>query len=343
MRIVALFIKLLLQLPDWAKLKLAGGTTIEIAGRKLDLDNQFLCTNNNRGIQMDDLAPTRARSFFKLVTKTVKGQLSRNVSCSHHNIVLRDGSHIRARLYTPCTLAGESPLLLFFHGGGNVIGDLDSYDPCCGDFCEHLNIRVLSVDYRLAPEHKYPTAALDAFDAYAWVRGNHHNLEIDPSKIIVSGDSAGGYLSTVVCLQALEQQQELPAAQVLIYPMTDMSQERESYELFGKGLVLTKSMMDYFIGHYLNNDQERFQAMASPLLASDTALKQMPKTILTLAGFDPLYDEGKAFYEKLKSLGVDIELIEHLDLTHGFITMTGALKKGREAHSEIAKAIQQCL
>ena len=316
---------------------IGGEDKLHIAGRTLDLDTKLLAHNSAQGPQLDTMPPVKARKMFRLMTSVVKGKLDASVEVSEFSIPV-DEQEIDARLYSPKDLSSQTALIIYFHGGGNVIGDLDSYEVLASDFTAHLNLRTLNVDYRLAPEHKFPTAANDAYAAYLWARENADKLNINPDEIILAGDSAGGYLSSVVSLQALENNKPLPKGQVLIYPMTDISKERESLQLFAEGLILTKSMMNYFISHYINDENDRTNPLMSPLLATDEQLAKMPPTIITLAGFDPLYDEGKAFYEKLKRLNVNVRLIEHLDLTHGFITMTGVLKRGQEAKNNIIKA-----
>lgn len=324
----------LFALPNNLKLKMSGGNALVIAGRTLNIDNQLLAANASKGPQLDTMPPQKARDVFRKMTAIAKGELSNNILINKLVIPV-EGGEITARLYCPNTLNEQSALLIYFHGGGNVIGDLDSYEVIAGEFAEQLHIRVLAVDYRLAPEHKFPTAAHDAYAAYCWARKNAQSLKIDCEKIILAGDSAGGYLSAVTSLQAIQQGTPLPKAQVLIYPMCDMSTQRESYHLFADGLVLTKKLMDYFINHYINDEADKKNPLASPLLAKDEELKQMPTTLLTIAGFDPLCDEGLAFYKKLSALNVDITLLEHLDLTHGFITLTGVLKRGNDAKNEI--------
>jgi acetyl esterase len=233
---------------------IGGEEKLHIAGRTLDLDTKLLAHSNSKGPQLDNMSPVKARKLFQRMTSITKGELNKSIDISELLIpVDENDSHIKiaARLYTPKTLSGKSALMIYFHGGGNVIGDLDSYEVIAADFAAQLNLRTLNVDYRLAPEHKFPTAAKDAYTAYNWARENADTLNINANEIILAGDSAGGYLSSVVSLQALQNKQPLPIGQVLIYPMTDISKERESLQLFAEGLILTKSMMDYFIKHYL--------------------------------------------------------------------------------------------
>lgn len=348
MKLLGKLLALLFKLPDSLKYKLAGGKALIIRGNTLDLDNHLLAANNAKGPQLDKMPPPKARSLFRRMSLMINGELNKDIRISSLSIPSQDAANIPARLYTPKALLESAPpessaLLIYYHGGGMVIGDLDSYDVLCADFAAQLNIRVLSVDYRLAPEHKFPAGSDDAYSAFRWAQQHADTLNIDARQILLAGDSAGGYLSSVVSLQAIENKIDLPKAQILIYPMCDISVNRESLELFAENLVLTKSMMDYFIGHYTRDEADKLNPLCSPLLASDELLKQMPPTLISVAGFDPLHDEGIAYYEKLKKLGVDIQLLEHKDLTHGFITMTGVLKRGNEAKDEIIQASKRFL
>lgn len=343
MKLLGKLLGLLFKLPDSLKYKLAGGKALVIRSNTLDLDNHLLAANNAKGPQLDKMPPHKARALFRRMTLMINGELNKDIRISNLSIPSQNSSSshsIPARLYTPKALLASAPpensaLLIYYHGGGMVIGDLDSYDVLCADFAAQLNIRVLSVDYRLAPEHKFPAGSDDAYSAFRWTQQHADTLNINASQILLAGDSAGGYLSSTVSLQAIQNKIDLPKAQILIYPMCDISVNRESLELFAENLVLTKSMMDYFIGHYTHDEADKLNPLCSPLLASDELLKQMPATLISVAGFDPLHDEGLAYYEKLKKLGVDVQLLEHKELTHGFITMTGVLKRGNEAKNEI--------
>ncbi len=342
MKLISSLISLLFKLPSSLKLRMAGGNPLIIRGNTLDLDTQLLAMNSGKGPQLSDMPPEKARKTFRNLSNLAKGSLSKKVSVSDVTMKTAD-TMLKARVYAPKTLTGTSPLLIYFHGGGVVIGDLDSYEVMCGDFAEQLNLRVLAVDYRLAPENKFPSAATDAYASLLWAQDNAAELSIDPAKILLAGDSAGGYLSSVCSLQAIRNNTPLPLAQILIYPMADISTQRESYHLFAENLILTQAMMEYFINHYVNNNADKSNPLASPLLAADEELKQMPPTLVTVAGFDPLHDEGLAFYEKLKFLGVKAELIEHNDLTHGFITLAGVLKRGSEEKDRIIGASKNYL
>ncbi len=342
MKILGLILKLIFSLPHTLKLKLSGGKPVQVRGNTLDIDNQVLAVNSAKGVQLNSLKPARARKTFQQMSAMLKGTLPADIDIQTLSIPVED-THIAARLYRDKHLEQQSPLLMYFHGGGNVIGDLDSYEVLCAELAKQLHLRVLAVDYRLAPEYKFPTPPKDAFAAYCWALANAADLNIHEKQIVIAGDSAGGYLCSACSLQCLEQQVPLPKAQILIYPMCDISTQRESYTLFGNGYVLTKNLMDYFIAHFIGDEQDKLNPLASPLLADEALLGQMPETLITLAGFDPLYDEGKAYYEKLKALGVSIHLLEHRDLTHGFITMTGALKRGAEARDEIISGIGKFL
>ncbi|TDC81337.1 alpha/beta hydrolase [Actinomadura sp. 7K507] len=240
---------------------------------------------------------------------------------------------VTARLYTPKGLPDGSPLLVFYHGGGWVIGDVETHDTVCRYLAVHAEVRVLSVGYRLAPEHPYPAAADDARTAYEYAVKNAVELGADPLAIAVGGDSAGGNLAAVVALHA----ERRPDFALLFYPATDVSVRRRSRELFAEGFYLTDGDMTWFIDHYCPQDR-RAETTASPLLAED--LGGFPPTYLVTAGFDPLRDEGEAFAERLADAGVPVALRRQEDLIHGFANMWSLGGRFQEALSEAAGALR---
>ncbi|TDD88516.1 alpha/beta hydrolase [Actinomadura darangshiensis] len=244
-----------------------------------------------------------------------------------------DAGGVPARLYEPKGLKDGSPLLVFYHGGGWVIGDLDTHDGVCRYLAVHAEVRVLSVDYRLAPEHPYPAASEDALVAYEYAVANAAELGADPQAIAVGGDSAGGNLAAVVGVMA----ERTPDFALLFYPATDMSVRRRSRELFGEGFYLTDDDMVWFSDRYCP-EERRADPAVSPLLAED--LGGFPPTYLATAGFDPLRDEGEAFAERLKEAGVPVALRRQEDLLHGFANMWPLGGRFREAVSEAAGALR---
>ena len=248
------------------------------------------------------------------------------------------GGEIPVRIYTPVG-EGPFPALVYYHGGGWVIGNLDTVDVPCRLLANRAGCVVISVDYRLAPEHKFPTAAEDSYAAAKWVADNAASIQVDPEQIAVGGDSAGGNLATVVALMAREQGGPTLAYQMLIYPVTNHSYQTESYQENGEGYFLTKNTMEWFWNHYLRDEQDGQNPYASPLLAED--LSGLPPALVITAGFDPLRDEGEAYAERLKAAGVPVEATRYDKMIHGFFWMPGVLGEGQKAINQAANALKR--
>jgi acetyl esterase len=223
----------------------------------------------------------------------------------------------RVRCYTPRGLSAPSPAVVYFHGGGWVTGSIGTHDGLCRRIARGASCRVLSVDYRLAPEHRFPAAADDCEAAYQWAARSSSSLGIDPARIAVAGDSAGGNLAAVVAART-EKLTHPPRLAVLLYPALDMTARFRSHETVGDKYFLTLDMCEWYYAHYMG-DRDRRDPQASPLLG--TVLPRVPASIHT-AGFDPLRDEGKAYAERLSAEGVRCKYTEHAELIHGFALMT---------------------
>jgi acetyl esterase len=247
-----------------------------------------------------------------------------------------------ARLYVPPT-AGEGPLplLVYFHGGGWVIGDLDTHDSPCRFLAAHAGVAVLAVDYRLAPEHPFPAAIEDAFAAYRWASDNADGLGADPSRIAVGGDSAGGNLAAVVCLQARDEGARPPAMQLLIYPVADTGRELASRRTFAEGFLLTRRDMAYYEDRYLPPGTDRNDPRVAVLQAEDLA--GLPPAYVATAGFDPLRDEGEAYAQRLREAGVRVALRRHSGLVHSFVNFTAICPSSRAAVLEACGALRMGL
>ncbi|MCH7816030.1 MAG: alpha/beta hydrolase [Proteobacteria bacterium] len=246
-------------------------------------------------------------------------------------------SNIPARLYRP-NAEPTLPILVFYHGGGYTIGSLDSHDGVCRSLCVEAQCIVVSVDYRLAPEHKFPAGVDDAWAALQWVVDNAAILGGDVARVAVGGDSAGGNLAAVVCLKAKQSGEPQLVLQLLIYPGVEMSGSFPSHETFGHGYRLTKELISWFHDHYFETGADINQWQASPLNAPDHS--GLPPAYVLSAGYDPLQDEDKAYAEKLKLAGVPVVYSHYASMMHGFITMGGAIDMAAAALTECADELR---
>ncbi|MEI6546088.1 MAG: alpha/beta hydrolase [Burkholderiales bacterium] len=255
-----------------------------------------------------------------------------------------DGPHgpIPLRLYRPLPAsAGALPVLVYFHGGGWVIGDLDTHDVLCRDLALKSGCAVVSVDYRLAPEFPFPVPVDDCLAATRWVQQHASDLNVDPTRIAVGGDSAGGKLAAVIAIAA-RNAKDLPISfQLLIYPATDQRFNTKSYEVNGQGYLLTSDSMTYFRGHYIADTQHYLDWRASPLLADD--LSGLPPALVVVAGYDPLRDEGVAYAQRLSEAGNKATLMSFERQIHGFITMGRVINEANEAVEVCAAALKRAL
>ncbi len=253
------------------------------------------------------------------------------------------GGPIPARLYVPGGLrAGASmPLTLYLHGGGWVIGDLDTHDGLCRFLAASAGTAVLALDYRLAPEHPFPAAVEDAWAGFAWAVANAAELGIDPERIGVAGDSAGANLAAVVCLLARAGGGAMPAMQLLIYPPTDSAGDLPSRRLFAEGFLLTKGDMEAFERAYLPPGTDATDPRVSILLAPD--LSGLPPAYVATAGFDPLRDEAEAYALRMRDAGVRVALRRHPGLVHSFANQTAISRTARAAMLEAAGALRMGL
>jgi acetyl esterase len=249
---------------------------------------------------------------------------------------------IAVRIYTPVAPGAERlPGLVYFHGGGFVIGDLDTHEGLCRILANESGCRVVSVDYRLAPEHRFPAALDDAFAATQWIAEHAPELGIDPNCIAVGGDSAGGNLAAVVCQLAKTAGAPLIALQVLFCPVLHQPGETESRRLFAEGYLLEKASLAWFFEQYCAPGTDLGDARLSPLRASDVA--GLPPAHIHTAGFDPLRDEGKAYADRLERAGVKVRYTCHDGMVHHFYCMAGAIPSARAALKDVGAAIKAAL
>lgn len=247
---------------------------------------------------------------------------------------------IPIRMYTPEN-SEKAPVIVFYHGGGFVIGNLKSHDKVCRRLCKMNQAFVVAVDYRLAPEHKFPAAVEDCYDATKWVGEHIAEYGGNPEKLIVMGDSAGGNLAAVTAIQARDLGIPKVAAQVLIYPTTDARMLHPSITSNGKGYILTKDLMTWFMDNYTSNEADKSNPLMSPLLTED--LSNLPPALVQTAGFDPLRDEGIEYQEKLKAAGNEVQYTNYEGLVHTYFTMPEFSKKCMSTHIEIANFLSRVL
>lgn len=245
---------------------------------------------------------------------------------------------ITVRIYSPFG-AGPFPVLTYFHGGGFVLCSLDSHDSTCRELTNAAQCVVVSVDYRLAPEAPFPAAPEDCYAATCWVAENACDLDADPGRLAVAGDSAGGNLAAVVALMARDRGGPTLVHQLLIYPVTDYSFDTPSYIDNAEGYFLTREMMQWFWGHYLAAEADGMQPLASPLRADDVS--NLPSATVITAEFDPLRDEGEAYAARLEASGVPTECVRYDGMIHGFFGMTDALDRAKEAVALSSRALRR--
>ncbi len=303
-------VQLMLTLAKRARVKPANELPLDVARRELDISSRLLAPD----------PPPRARV----------------------EDVSLDGAAgpLRARVYVPHGAPSRPPCLVYFHGGGWALGSLDSHDAPCRAFAAGAGCVVVSVDYRLAPEHPFPAAVDDATAAFRAVVRDADRLGIDATRVAVGGDSAGGNLAAVVCLDTRGDAAR-PCFQLLIYPSVDMSLTFPSIASVGRGFFLERPTLDWFLGHYVPDLATRLAPRASPYHASSHA--ELPPAFVATAGFDPLRDEGRAYAKKLADAGVACEERCYGSLFHGFLNTWGVLRGARAPLEDMIDALRRGL
>jgi len=281
-------------------------------------------------------SPQDARVAYEAGSGVLEVPKAALVRVEDLNIPARDGYALPARLFAPSTDAGL-PLLLYLHGGGFTIGSIATHDILCRELARLAGCMVVSLDYRLAPEHRFPTASNDAWDAMAWLAVNAQTLGADPARLAVGGDSAGGTLAAVNAILARDAGLPL-ALQLLIYPGCAAHQDTPSHATFARGLVLEEPAISWFFGNYVSSRQEREDWRFAPLHAPD--VEGVAPAWMGLAECDPLVDEGIEYADKLRLAGVPVDLDIYRGVTHEFIKMGRAIPEARQAHADAARALR---
>jgi acetyl esterase len=290
------------------------------------------------GPKLFELSPEEGRVVFRAMMELI-GPKDVPIGKVENTAMPGPRGNIALRVYTPVAAGGEPlPALVYFHGGGFVIGDLETHDGLCRQFANEGGFRVIAVDYRLAPEHKFPAALDDAFAAVMWIEANASKLGVDANRIAVGGDSAGGALAAAVTQLAKAKGGPKIGFQLLMFPVMQIGNETASRREFALGYFLDKPTLDWFFGHYIPVGTDTIDARVSPLHASD--FKNLPPAYALLAGFDPLHDEGLAYAEKLRDAGVRVDVADYADLVHCFIYMQAVLPQAQGAVAAAAKAVR---
>ena len=285
-----------------------------------------------------DLTPAELRIAYERNRLTLLPEKPQ-VAVTYQLSIPSDYGAIPAHFYRPDRSAAPCPLLVYFHGGGFMLGTLALYDTACRRLAIAGNCAVLSVDYRLAPETIFPGAVLDAYAATRWASDNAALLNIDPAKIAVGGDSAGGNLAAVVAQMAQDSEEFKVALQVLIYPMTDQSREYPSYARNESGYMLTRKALHWFMDNYIPDHQDRLDPRASPMLRE--SLKDLPPALIISAEFDPLVDENEAYAKRLKEAGVQTDYVCFAGMVHPFFTLGGVVDDAAKAEELIGAALRK--
>jgi acetyl esterase len=292
------------------------------------------------GAPLEQMTPEEARAMFGAVA-AMAGPPEEVAAVEDRAIPGPDANQIPVRIYTPAGGTAPRPVVVYFHGGGFVIGNIESHDATCRQLANLAEAVVVSVDYRLAPEHRAPAAAEDCYAATKWVADNAAALGVDPARLAVAGDSAGGNLAAVTALLARDRGGPAVKFQLLIYPVTDLTLSQPSIEENGEGYMLTAAGMRWFADHYLGAGGDDKAAIVSPLHADDVS--GLPPALVLTAEFDPLRDEGEAYAARLEEAGGRVTVKRYDGLIHGFFAMGMVLDAAKAAVPEVAEQLKAAL
>lgn len=334
-------------LPGSLQRALSGRRAVRVDGQELDPGVQLLLRVRSMRREASLIAgehamPEAERAKLRQEVFALVGRPTPVAAVAELEVQGADGP-LRARHYAPAPNGGPQPLLVYLHGGGWTIGDLDTHDEPCRLVCRNAGVHVLSVDYRLAPEHPFPGPVDDALAAWRWAHANASRLGADPERVAIGGDSAGGNLSTVVAQVVAREGGPAPMLQVLIYPATHLgNRSSRSSELFAEGFFLTNADLDWFERQYVLSAGADFDdPRISPLRAHDLA--GVAPAIVVTAAFDPLRDDAEAYAAALRAADVPVATFRAAGLVHGFINLTGVNRASRDAMLVLAGMIRAAL
>lgn len=331
-------LKALLSLPPPILRLLSGGSAVYQGGRTLDPRLQFLAAAARSAPAMTSLSAVEARVGSAQGLSMLAGKVEPDVRVESLTVPGAEGD-IPARAYRPGDQDSEAPLLVFAHFGGGVIGDLDTCHAFCSILAKHARCAVLSVEYRLAPEHRFPAGLEDMLAAWRWARDNTARFGAPEGRLAIGGDSMGGNFAAILSQEMKKSGEPQPVLQLLIYPAVDVASETQSMTTYADAYPLSRDVMTWFMGHYLGPDDDPADPRLSPIRSAD--LGGLAPAILVTAGFDPLVDQAEAYARLLKAAGVPVVYRCYDALAHGFTAFTGAIPAADVACREIAGLVRQ--
>jgi len=287
------------------------------------------------GPSFTEMTPGQAREAYRMMQPLAEHI---SVQSVQDRELLGPNNSIPVRIYTPEGV-GPFPVFMNYHGGGWVIGDLDTADAQCRQICSRVTCIVVSVDYRLAPEHVFPAALDDCYTATCWVAENADSINADANRIAVGGDSAGGNLAASVAIKARDENGPSIIFQLLVYPVTDARCNSESYNTNAEGYLLTRETMLWFWEHYAPTESQKADPYASPALAS--SFSNLPPAFVLTAEYDPLRDEGEAYAELLKNASVTVQCKRYAGLIHGFFALSHVVSAGEPGMQDACSALSE--
>ncbi len=330
----------LLSLPSPILRAMSGGTAVYRGGRTLDPRFQFMAAMSARAPAAHTQSPEEARRSSATGLAAVTGGTEPGVRTE--TIMIPDGERsLAARAYRPAHQSPDAPLIVYGHMGGGVIGDLETCDSFCQTLASIARAPVLSVDYRLAPEHRFPTGLNDMMTAWRWARDHGSRFGSPEGRLVIAGDSMGGNFAAILCQDLRRAGEPQPELQVLIYPCVDVASETASMTTYAEAFPLGRALMTWFMGHYMGPEDSPADPRLSPLQEPDLA--GLAPAIVVTAGFDPLTDQGEAYAKRLKDAGVKVVFRCYDALAHGFTAFGGAIPAADVACREIAGLVREAL
>ena len=330
--------KLVMKLPGGILVKMAGGKPVTIRGRTLEPQLQMVMWNGRKAPPLSSLPPAMAQAAVKETLAAVAAPMEPGVRYEDITLPGPDGNTIPARIYRPDGQDPKAPLMVYYHMGGGVVGDVETCHAWCSMIADRVKCPVLSVDYRLAPQHKFPAGIDDCIAAYEWGMRNASKFGAPEGMAAVGGDSMGGNFSAIISQEMQREDKPLPVMQLLIYPAIDLVEEFPSRKDFGETFSLSTDTMNWFMDQYLPEGFNRADPMLSP--GQTGSLDGLPPAVVITAGHDPLSDEGDEYAKRLKDAGVPVVHKRYDSLAHAFTAFTAISPGSRKACLEIADMVR---